>query len=72
MCRNIEDIAHGDLTPSASSSATHAMREFARIHPVMLGRVRRFWPELDRPLRLRLVETQAFASGAELRSHVSA
>jgi dihydrofolate reductase len=40
------------------------------VHPVVLGTGTPFWPELDTPLRLRLVETQAFASGAELRSYV--
>jgi len=39
------------------------------IHPVVLGAGTPFWPELDRPLRLRLVETHTFASGAELRSY---
>jgi dihydrofolate reductase len=41
------------------------------IHPVVLGAGTPFWPELDAPLRLRLVETQTFASGAELRSYVA-
>lgn len=40
------------------------------VHPVVLGAGTPFWPELDAPLRLRLVETQTFASGAELRSYV--
>ncbi|MDQ3689484.1 MAG: dihydrofolate reductase family protein [Chloroflexota bacterium] len=40
------------------------------IHPVVLGAGTPFWPEFDAPLRLRLVETRAFASGAELRSYV--
>jgi dihydrofolate reductase len=40
------------------------------IHPVVLGAGTPFWPELDGPLRLRLVETHAFGSGAELRSYV--
>jgi dihydrofolate reductase len=31
-----------------------------------------FWPDLDAPLPLRLVETRSFASGAELRSYVPA
>ncbi|HYM53110.1 MAG TPA: dihydrofolate reductase family protein [Candidatus Dormibacteraeota bacterium] len=42
------------------------------IHPVVLGTGTPFWPELDAPLRLRLVETRSFASGAELRSYVPA
>ena len=40
------------------------------VHPVVLGAGTGFWPELDAPLRLRLVETQTFASGAEIRSYV--
>jgi dihydrofolate reductase len=42
------------------------------IHPVVLGAGTPFWPELDGPLRVRLVETRTFASGAELRSYVPA
>ncbi len=30
------------------------------------------WPEVDTPLRLRLVEARTFASGAELRSYAPA
>jgi len=40
------------------------------VHPVVLGAGTPFWPELDAPLALRLVETRAFASGAEARSYV--
>jgi len=40
------------------------------VHPVVLGAGTQFWPELDTPRRLRLVETRTFASGAELRSYV--
>jgi dihydrofolate reductase len=40
------------------------------IHPVVLGAGKPFWPELDRPLPLRLVDTRRFASGVELRSYV--
>ncbi len=39
------------------------------IHPVVLGAGTPFWPELDEPLRLRLVEARTFASGVELRSY---
>lgn len=42
------------------------------VHPVVLGSGVPFWPRLDAPLRLRLVQTQAFASGAGLRSYVPA
>jgi dihydrofolate reductase len=40
------------------------------VHPVVLGAGTPFWPELDAPLPLRLVETRTFTSGAELRSYV--
>ena len=39
------------------------------VHPVVLGSGTPFWPEVDTPLRLRLVEARTFASGAELRSY---
>ena len=42
------------------------------VHPVVLGAGTPFWPEVDPPLRLRLTETRAFVSGAELRSYVPA
>jgi dihydrofolate reductase len=40
------------------------------VHPVVLGSGTPFWPELDGPLRVRLVETRIFASGVEARSYV--
>ena len=40
------------------------------VHPVVLGAGTPFWPKLERPLRLRLVERHTFASGAEYRSYV--
>jgi dihydrofolate reductase len=42
------------------------------VHPVVLGAGTPFWPELDAPLRLRLVESHAFTSGVELKSYVPA
>jgi dihydrofolate reductase len=40
------------------------------VHPVVLGAGTPFWPEVDAPLRLRLVDQHTFTSGAELRSYV--
>jgi dihydrofolate reductase len=40
------------------------------VHPVVLGAGTPFWPELDAPLGLRLIDTKTFASGVELRSYV--
>ena len=42
------------------------------IHPVVLGAGTPFWPQVDAPLRLQLVEAHTFASGAELRSYATA
>jgi dihydrofolate reductase len=42
------------------------------VHPVVLGAGKPFWPDLDAPLPLRLVETHSFTSGVELRSYVPA
>jgi len=42
------------------------------IHPVVLGAGTPFWPQVDAPLRLQLVEAHTFTSGAELRSYARA
>lgn len=42
------------------------------VHPVVLGAGTSFWPRLEGPLPLRLVETHAFSSGVEVRSYVPA
>lgn len=42
------------------------------VHPVVLGSGIPFWPELDRPLSLRLSDSRTFSSGAQLRSYVPA
>lgn len=39
------------------------------VHPVALGRGTPYWPQLDSPLQLRLVETKTFGSGAVLLSY---
>ena len=39
-------------------------------HPVVLGAGTPFWPELERPLRLRLAETKTFGSGVQLVAYV--
>jgi dihydrofolate reductase len=41
------------------------------VHPVTLGGGTPFWPSLDQPLRLKLVETHRFASGVTLISYSS-
>lgn len=40
------------------------------VHPVALGAGKPFWPDLDAPVRLRLIETRTFASGVEFRGYV--
>jgi dihydrofolate reductase len=40
------------------------------VHPVVLGAGTPFWPALDAPLAVRLVESRTFGSGAELRTYV--
>jgi len=42
------------------------------IHPVVLGAGIPFWPQLEEPLRLRLIDSRKFTSGAVLRSYVPA
>jgi dihydrofolate reductase len=42
------------------------------IHPVVLGAGTPFWPQLDAPLGLRLVDRHEFGGGQELRSYVPA
>lgn len=41
------------------------------VHPVILGAGTPFWPTLDRPLELRLIETRTFTSGAVLFSYAA-
>ncbi len=40
------------------------------VHPVVLGRGLPFWPELDAPLKLELVEAPSFSSGSEARTYL--
>ncbi len=42
------------------------------VHPVVLGAGTPYWPRLETPLRVRLVEAHPFASGAEARTYVPA
>ena len=42
------------------------------VHPVMLGAGTPFFPTVDEPLRLRLVETHQFASGVVYQGYESA
>lgn len=72
----LRDEFDGDLDVGGPNLASQFVRrglvdEYQLvIHPVVLGVGTPFWPKLDGPLRLRLVETRTFASGVELRSYV--
>ena len=75
----LEDLRqefNGDLDVGGPNLASQFVRrglvdEFRLVvHPVVLGAGTPFWPEVDAPLRLRLVETRTFDSGAELRTYV--
>jgi dihydrofolate reductase len=77
----LESLRHeldGDLDVSGPNLAGQFVRRGLVdkyqlvVHPVVLGAGTPFWPEIDAPLRLRLVESHAFTSGVELRSYVPA
>jgi len=65
----------GDMDVSGANLASQFARaglvdEFQVIvHPVVLGTGTPFWPQLDTPLRLRLLGTRTFASGVVLLSY---
>lgn len=42
------------------------------VHPVVLGAGTPFWPQIDEPLRLRLIDTKRFDSGVMLVSYAAA
>jgi dihydrofolate reductase len=74
----LDDLRHefdGDLAvggPNLAGQFVHRglVDEYRLvIHPVVLGAGTPFWPKVDAPLRLRLVETRTFASGVELRTY---
>jgi dihydrofolate reductase len=58
----------------ASAFVRHDLVDAFRliVHPVVLGAGTPFWPALNRPIRLRLVGTRRFASGATLLDYVPA
>jgi dihydrofolate reductase len=66
----IRDEFDGDLDVGGATLAAEFIRrdlvdEFELVvHPVVLGAGTPFFPALDEPLRLRLVDTRRFASGA--------
>jgi dihydrofolate reductase len=42
------------------------------VHPVVVGRGTPYFPPLDQPLHLRLIDSKAFASGAQMLAYVPA
>ena len=42
------------------------------VHPVVLGAGTPYWPQLEEPQRLRLIETRIFASGVQLLAYARA
>jgi dihydrofolate reductase len=42
------------------------------VHPVVLGAGTPYWPQLDQPLRLRMIDTKRFATGAVFVSYAPA
>jgi dihydrofolate reductase len=71
----VRDEFEGDLDVGGPTLAGQFVRrglvdEYQLVvHPVVLGAGIPFWPELDAPRRLRLVETRDFASGARLQAY---
>ena len=58
------DMDIGGATLAASFIRAGLVDEFRLIvHPVVLGTGTPFWPDLDAPLRLRLIDTREFDSG---------
>ena len=76
VLKDLRQEFDGDLDVGGPNLASQFVRrglvdEFRLVvHPVVLGVGTPFWPEVDAPLRLRLVETRTFDSGAELRTYV--
>ena len=42
------------------------------VQPVVLGAGTPYWPPLDEPQRLRLIDTRTFASGVQLLAYARA
>jgi dihydrofolate reductase len=74
----LRDEFPGDLGVAGAGLASTFIRhglvdEFKLIvHPVVLGAGTPFFPALDAPIRLRLQETRAFASGVEYLGYARA
>lgn len=66
---------HGDIEVAGPTIAGQFVRRGLVdayrliVHPVVLGGGKPFWPPLDAPISLRLVETHRFSSGAMLLAY---
>ena len=74
----LRDETDGDLHVGGPTLAAELVRrgmvdEYRLVvHPVVLGRGLPFFPVLDAPIRLRLIGTRRFATGAALLAYVPA
>ena len=70
VLRELRDTVDGEIDLGGPTTAVDAYRaglvDAVRlvIHPIVLGRGTRFFPELDTPLRLRPTDERTFANGA--------
>ncbi len=75
VLKDVRREVHGDIEVAGPTTAGPFIRRGLVdayqliVHPVVLGGGTPFWPPLDEPLALRLVETHRFASGAMLLSY---
>jgi dihydrofolate reductase len=76
----LDDVRHefdGDLGVAGADLAGQFVRrglvdEYRlMVHPVVLGSGTPYWPQLEEPLQLRLVETRTFSSGVMLVSYAA-
>ena len=58
-------------SPPSSSSADLVDEYHLVIHPVVLGEGTPFFPRLDRPIGLKLIDTRVFGSGVVYQSYAA-
>jgi len=64
------DLEVGGPTLAAEFIKRNLVDEYRLVvHPVVLGAGRPYFPPLDEPIRLRLLETRTFASGVQYLSY---
>lgn len=66
------DLAVGGPTLAAEFIALGLVDEYrVLVHPVILGGGLPFWPRLERPVGLRLLETRSFGNGVVLLAYAA-